>query len=99
MVIINEEYLDFIRHQPCIVNLYCDYWDTRDKEGNIISDPHHIDKRGYKDYKRNDYHTVPLCRKHHSEEENLGKDGFPKKHNLDIWREQAYLRTKFDKGL
>lgn len=38
-----------------------------------------------------DWHTVPLCRHHHLEQEPLGPDAFGDRHGIDLWAIAAAL--------
>ena len=93
MKITNDPYLDFIRHKLCLVNNDCEYWRTG---AGYVADPHHVEGKGYRSERRNDFHTVPLCRKHHTEIGNSDPAEFAEKYSLDIWKEVSYLRAEFD---
>lgn len=69
--IVDETYKIWIKGHPCLV---C--WNP--------SDPHHLKSRGSGG---SDYTCIPLCRKHHSELEQIGKKRFETKHMVDLWRE------------
>lgn len=51
---IDEEYLNLVRAHPCI---FCG------KGGP--SSAHHLKGRGWREWKRNDYGTVPVCHRCH----------------------------------
>lgn len=78
MKIINEEYLDYIRSKPCLI---C----------GIKSDPHHLIARTWRESKRNDYTAINLCRKHHSEVEQIALSKFESKYHINLWKEVALL--------
>ncbi len=65
----SEEYKAYVRTLPCIV---CG--------GN--SDPHH-EIGGGMGIKGSDLFCIPLCREHHREREDTGKETFWKKHNMN----------------
>jgi len=56
---------------------------------------HHVVARGQRQSKRNDFLTIPLCIKHHSEIEQIGIEKFNVKHNLDTWKELAWFLVSF----
>jgi len=51
----SRKYLDFVKRQPCC---YC---------SAPADDPHHFAGSRGTSLKASDYHTVPLCRGHHTE--------------------------------
>lgn len=74
----NKKYLQFIREQKCCV-----------PQCPIIGcDPHHVKTKGKSGMgiKGSDIRTVPLCRKHHSEGDNIGMSWrqFQEKYNIDF---------------
>ena len=68
----DEAYLDFIRHQPCVI---C----------GQKAEPHHspILKTSGVGMKGSDRETIPLCRYHHIEAHKMGKLTFAEKYNID----------------
>lgn len=80
--VVCEEYLDFIRRKHCLVCL-------------SAGEPHHVQARGRNNAKRNDFTSVPLCRKHHSEIEQIGRQKFEELHEVEIWKEAAYFIIEF----
>jgi len=67
---LNEVYLSYIRSKPCVV---C---------GKMGVDPHHLIARGIGGYKGGwkDFTTIPLCREHHTELEQIGVTRMEKKY-------------------
>ncbi len=76
MELIDEQYLEFIRRQSCIVPR-C--------EAGPGSIAHHVLSRGAG---RNDYLTAPLCASHHNQAgdsvHRLGIETFQKHHEVDF---------------
>lgn len=67
--IIDEDYLDWIREQPCVVS------------GHTHVVAHHVQR---KSQGRNDYLTVPLTHELHTELHKIGVETFEKKHAVDL---------------
>jgi len=68
----SEKYKTFIRSIPCCV---CDH----------PSEPHHVGLgESGMGKKAPDTHCVPLCRLHHAEHDQFGKDTFWDRHNIDV---------------
>ena len=65
----SPKFKQFVKDTPCLV---C---------GWIVSDPAHIKTRGSGGKWRNN--IVPLCRRHHGEQEGHTKE-FEKKYNVDL---------------
>lgn len=65
----DEEYLDFIRSQPCLVCL------------TPPCDPEHVYRQAHG---RNDYLAAPLCRKHHTERGAMGVQTWEDHYKIDI---------------
>ena len=63
-----DDYLDFIRRNPCII---C----------GRKSEPHHLETKGAGG---SDFLAVPLCREHHTEIGNIGTMTFIQRHCLNI---------------
>jgi hypothetical protein len=87
---ISEEYLEFIRHQPCC-NPKCD------GKGNRKSDPHHTKsvKSG-----GSDLTAVPLCRECHSECHNTGIITFQVWKGINFFEiMESLLRKAIEKGI
>lgn len=79
--IVDENYLDHVRSLACIVPT-CGFRPV---------DPHHLKAVGWREAKRNDYSTVPLCRRHHSEVEQIGMEKFCAKYSIDdLWKDAFY---------
>jgi len=81
--IICGEYLDFIRSQPCIG---C---------GRSPAEPHHLQARGQRESKRNDFTAVPVTRDCHEIFERLGITGAQAAFHVDPWREALMLTVEF----
>ena len=86
----------YIRSQVCLV----------DKVGTIKRevdqcygrvDPHHLSARGMggRDGGKTDETMVPLCRKHHSEVEQIGVIKFQVKYEIDLKYELSVLRKQW----
>jgi len=67
----DEDYVDWIRDQPCLV---CR------RPG---SDPAHLDTRGSGG---SDLTCVPLCRRHHREQEDNPLSKFEDEYHINLWR-------------
>lgn len=67
----DEEFLRFIRRQPCLV---CP----------AASDAHHTITRKAGG---SDYRTLPLCRNHHREVHRYGRSWFEEKYRVDFQQE------------
>src|SRR6185369_1059062 len=80
--IVCEEYLKWVRSQPCCV---C---------GRTPVDPDHLKARGRGEAKRNDFTAIPLCREHHSERDQ-GLEKFQAKYHINLWEEVAYCLMQF----
>ena len=78
----SEEYLAFIREQPCVVS------------GKRPADPHHT-RAGGVGTKCSDHLTVPLYRELHSECHQIGHKTFQKKHGIDFIECQLDLMRKY----
>lgn len=78
----SEKYLKFVRTLPCIV---CK---------TAATEAHHISTGGV-GMKGSDLETVPLCRLHHAEYHQFGKETFWQRHNLDRWETVARTLKKF----
>jgi hypothetical protein len=72
---VDKDYLKLIREKPCCVCFG-------------VAEPHHLVTRGAGG---SDYHTVPLCREHHSELHRLGLLAFEGRYRLNLWRVAAFL--------
>ncbi len=83
---IDEEYLDFVRAKPCLVPL-CR---TGEK-----TDPDHLIARGWRDWKRNDFTAVNLCRKHHGQRHDWVMEKFEAYHRVNLWRENSFLLMEY----
>ena len=78
-------YLEYIHSFPCMI---CD---------KTPVDAHHVEKAGVA-LKGSDYITVPLCREHHSQIDELGCDSFERLHVIDFYEYicnylAAYIQT------
>lgn len=69
----SEKYLKFVRLLPCAI---CKTMDG--------IEAHHISTGGMA-MKGSDLQTVPLCRLHHAEYHQFGKETFWQRHNADRW--------------
>jgi len=87
----SEKYLEFIRKQPCIV---CGYKTTQ---------AHHIrfaNNSGTAS-KPSDTWTIPLCKLHHLEYHQIGRDTFYDRHGVDVFLDlftltRKYIETSWD---
>jgi hypothetical protein len=68
---------DWIKTKKCILQIL-----NANKDCYGLIDPHHIKSRGSGG--KDDSNILPLCRRHHSEIEQIGKKTFSKKYNLDL---------------
>jgi len=71
----DEDYLAWVRDQPCAV---C--------ADSAPSDPHHLDS-GIMGSKGDDWTALPLCRECHRAYHDEGHDTFQTQHSVDLWRE------------
>lgn len=80
----SETYLSFIRKQPCLI---CGY----------PSEPHHVRINGNAGTGRkpDDTYCIPLCRLHHYEHDNQGRDTFYERHGIDIYKELFLITKKY----
>ncbi len=78
----SDDYLAFIRSQPCIVT------------GKKPCDPHHT-RGGGMATKCSDHLTVPLYREPHSECHQIGTKTFQAKYNVDFIECQLDLMRKY----
>lgn len=69
----NEKYLEFVRSFPCA---FCNRSDG--------IDAHHIAHRAWREVKRDDYVTLPLCRECHSLWHSVGFEKAIEKHHLKL---------------
>lgn len=85
-IVRDEEYLTFIRKQPCIV---CNC---------IHVVPHHesISGRGT-GIKASDLETIPLCHFCHNERHSTGKHTFSKKYGIEYSKEINKLQKTYKK--
>ena len=81
--IVCDEYLDFIREKYCIG---C---------GKAPCEPHHLQPRGWREAKRNDFTSVPVERECHNYFEQHGTDAFAYKYQVDPFREALMLTLEF----
>ena len=81
----SREYLAFVRSKGCAV---C----------GRPSDAHHaIGRRGV-GIKPSDFGTVPLCRVHHTEIHQMGKDTFQREHSIDLAEIALNLMHEYHTG-
>lgn len=96
----SEEYMAFVRRLPCCIcrvdqRVFYDPRLTVITLGHErLSDPHHV-MGGGKAMKCSDLYTIPLCREHHTEHDNLGKISFYEKYDADKWQEVARTLEMF----
>lgn len=81
--IICERYLDFVRDQSCIG---C---------GRSPCEPHHLVPRGWREGKRNDFTSVPVCRKCHDYFERHGTDAAATEFQIDPFKCTLLLTLEF----
>jgi len=79
----DEQYLDYIRAQPCAV---C--------AAPAPNDPHHLDS-GVMGSKGDDWTCVPLCRTHHREYHDHGEAHVEREHRVDLWRHSHRLLRRY----
>lgn len=87
----DEEYLDFIRAQECLV-----------RGCRARSTPDHLIARGWREAKNDDYTAVPLCIPHHGDRQGHTIEWFKTKYNVDLWKEahgftKIFLLTRIEK--
>lgn len=82
---IDKEYQDYIKRQPCLINL-------ASCVGDIVC--HHTVTRGAFG---SDFLTIPLCAQHHHEVHFIGKYLFQKKYNIRFEEEIEKLRGNYEK--
>ena len=70
----DEDFLNYIRDQPCAVCM------------ETPSDPHHLDS-GVMGSKGDDWTAVPLCRQHHREYHDHGERHMRAEYGVDLWKE------------
>lgn len=80
------EYLDFIRTKPCVA---CGK--------RAPTDPDHLIARGWREGKRLDLFTLPLCRKCHSQRHQWGNQKFQEHWQLNLWEQVARLMAEYMK--
>jgi hypothetical protein len=85
-IVIDENYLTYIRSLPCVV---C----------GSASECDHLRARGSRESKRDDRTCIPLCREHHAERHQGGNEKFEKKYKINLWKEAwscvvAYFRSR-----
>jgi hypothetical protein len=78
----DKEYLDYVRSHACLIGILC--------YGKV--EPHHYPTVGAGG---SDYTSVPLCRKHHGEAHQIGRQKFQKKYGLSFTDEQVRLLIGF----
>ena len=73
----SPKYLEYIRSCPCII---CGYKEV---------DAHHVRHKGSGGTARkpDDYYALPICRLHHLENHQIGKDTFFERHGIDVFQE------------
>lgn len=78
----SNKYLEWVRSLPCIV---CTVQAGYIPSMEFQSDPHHIPKKGHGavGMKTCDSRTIPLCRLHHNQYHQLGRETFEESHNLN----------------
>ena len=77
---IATDYLRFVKTRPCAV---C---------RRAASDAHHLVSRGAGG---SDYKAIPLCREHHAEIHQLGRQRFEERHGLDFEELRAFMLEDF----
>lgn len=93
----DKAYLEFIRHEPCLVCEKGFY--LKMLALSFIIDPHHpeLTKFGGNlggNVKADDKKAMPICRGHHTELGNLGEERFYKKYGIDPATEINRLQLK-----
>ena len=92
----SEEYLEYIKLQPCCVT-----------GTNVSVDAHHLEAVGMgqnrKKPSQKHFTTVPLSRELHTEVHAIGLNKFQEKYNVQLWQEAYYyfakwLLTRIGKG-
>src|SRR4030095_10140161 len=83
-IIVDEDYLDFIRSKTCLIATGC--------MGPV--DPDHLQARGTEGHKRNDHTALPLCRKHHSER-GQSNEKCETKYVINLWQEAWRLGVEY----
>src|SRR4030095_4092816 len=83
-IIVDEDYLDFIRSKPCLI--------ATGGMGRV--DPDHLQARGTEEHKRNDHTALPFCRKHHSER-GQSNEKFETKYVINLWQEAWRLGVEY----
>jgi hypothetical protein len=84
----NEEYLEFIRKQPCCV----EHVGCRPVSSKKRSDPHHVKS---KKSGGSDLESVPMCRFIHGDIHNIGVITFQTKYQVDLRDVQIDCLQKF----
>ena len=82
--ILCPEYLQFARDKPC----------TACQKGPP-GDPDHLVARGFGSGKQNDLTAIPMCRRCHSEREQIGNGRFEAKWKINLWQQVAMYLIEF----
>ena len=82
--ILCPEYLQFIRDKSCAA---C--------QNGLSSDPDHLVARGFGSGKQNDLTAISMCRRCHSEREQIGNEYFEIKWEINLWQQVAMLLIEF----
>ena len=85
-----EDYKNHVRSLPCVVNR---------KDCGRAVDPHHLRHvglgRNRKVARWEDYTQIPLCRRCHSEQDNIGWLTFEDKYNINFYLEAIKILAKW----
>jgi len=85
VILIDWEYLAWIRAQGCLID-------------GKRSDVDHVKARGWEESKRNDYLALPLCREHHVERGQIGNQKFEEKYQINLYEELLWNFIEWQKG-
>lgn len=79
----NKNYSAWIKQLPCVVCMSITHGTMDVTES--ISEPHHENKKGHGTMggKTDDLRTIPLCRNHHQQRHDKGRDTFYKEFDID----------------
>ena len=79
--IIDDKYREFVCKHPCCAPRCFN-----------PSEPHHLITKGAGGH---DYFCVPLCRNHHQEIGDCGRETFQKRHDINLWEVTTKLLVEW----
>lgn len=80
---VDRNWLDFVKTQRCAIR-----YSIVEHSCSGVIDPCHLTATGAHG---SDYTAVAMCRKHHSEQHQIGIETFQEKYKVNLWRDALML--------